>query len=156
MNPELVPQLEAAGLRFVGKDDTATRMEIVELAGHPFFVAAQFHPEFKSRPFKPSPLFLGLILAASGGCTVCAPCWCCAASMPAGSWEAQGRQPTLFQAVTWLLTCLPPRPLPAPTAGKLDHYLSGRATPLASPAKSGLRPVENVNAVSLAAAKLQL
>ncbi|KAI3426099.1 hypothetical protein D9Q98_008067 [Chlorella vulgaris] len=105
VNPELVPQLEAAGLRFVGKDDTATRMEIVELAGHPFFVAAQFHPEFKSRPFKPSPLFLGLILAASG---------------------------------------------------KLDHYLSGRATPLASPAKSGLRPVENVNAVSLAAAKLQL
>jgi hypothetical protein len=41
-------------------------------------------------------------------------------------------------------------------AGKLDHFLSGRATPLASPAKSGLRPVENVSALSLAAAKLQL
>lgn len=41
VNPELVPQFEAAGLRFVGKDDTETRMEIVELAGHPFFVAAQ-------------------------------------------------------------------------------------------------------------------
>jgi CTP synthase (UTP-ammonia lyase) len=41
VNPELVPQFEAAGLRFVGKDDTGTRMEIVELAGHPFFVAAQ-------------------------------------------------------------------------------------------------------------------
>eukprot|EP00884_Botryococcus_braunii_P010445 jgi/Botrbrau1/19401/Bobra.0338s0029.1 len=39
---------------------------IVELQGHPYFVAAQFHPEFKSRPGKPSPLFLGLILAASG------------------------------------------------------------------------------------------
>lgn len=34
-------QFEAAGLRFVGKDDTGTRMEIVELAGHRFFVAAQ-------------------------------------------------------------------------------------------------------------------
>jgi len=66
VNPELVPQFEAAGLRFVGKDETGTRMEIVELKGHPFFVAAQYHPEFKSRPFKPSPLFLGLILAAAG------------------------------------------------------------------------------------------
>ena len=66
VNPELVDQFEAAGLRFVGKDDSGTRMEIVELSGHPFFVAAQFHPEFKSRPFKPSPLFLGLVLAASG------------------------------------------------------------------------------------------
>jgi CTP synthase len=64
-----VPQLEAAGLRFVGKDETGTRMEIVELApdaGHPYYVAAQFHPEFKSRPGRPSPLFLGLVLAAAG------------------------------------------------------------------------------------------
>jgi len=42
------------------------RMEIVELASHPFFVGTQFHPEFKSRPRKPSPPFLGLCLAASG------------------------------------------------------------------------------------------
>jgi CTP synthase len=41
VNPELVPQFEAAGLRFVGKDETGTRMEIVELKGHSFFVAAQ-------------------------------------------------------------------------------------------------------------------
>ena len=41
-------------------------MEIVELAEHPFFVGTQFHPEFKSRPRKPSPPFLGLCLAASG------------------------------------------------------------------------------------------
>jgi hypothetical protein len=41
VNPELVDQFEAAGLRFVGKDDSGTRMEIVELSGHPFFVAAQ-------------------------------------------------------------------------------------------------------------------
>ena len=69
VNPTLVPALEAAGLRFVGKDETGTRMEIVELApgaDHPFYVAAQFHPEFKSRPGRPSPLFLGLVLAACG------------------------------------------------------------------------------------------
>ena len=41
------------------------RMEIVEIKEHPYFVAAQFHPEFKSRPNRPSPLFLGFILAAT-------------------------------------------------------------------------------------------
>lgn len=68
VNPELVPKLEAAGLRFVGKDETGTRMEIVELdrKSHPFFLGTQYHPEFQSRPLDPSPPFLGLILAASG------------------------------------------------------------------------------------------
>ena len=66
VNPEVIDTFEEAGLRFVGKDETGTRMEIVELKGHTYYVAAQFHPEFKSRPFKPSPLFLGLVLAASG------------------------------------------------------------------------------------------
>lgn len=65
VNPELVPLLEAKGLRFVGRDETGERMEILEHADHPFFVAAQFHPEFKSRPFTPSPLFLGFIMASS-------------------------------------------------------------------------------------------
>jgi CTP synthase (UTP-ammonia lyase) len=44
----MVEDLEAAGLRFVGRDETGTRMEIVELAPeleHPFFVGSQFHPE---------------------------------------------------------------------------------------------------------------
>ena len=66
VNPNLVSDLEDRGLRFVGKDESGQRMEIVELKGHPYFVAGQFHPEFKSRPGKPSPLFLGLILASSG------------------------------------------------------------------------------------------
>ncbi|KAG2488432.1 hypothetical protein HYH03_012939 [Edaphochlamys debaryana] len=69
VNPDLVPKLEAAGMQFVGRDETGERMEILELtnqpADHPYFVAAQFHPEFKSRPTKPSPLFLGFILAAA-------------------------------------------------------------------------------------------
>mmetsp|Transcript_25501 Transcript_25501/g.83968 ORF Transcript_25501/g.83968 Transcript_25501/m.83968 type:complete len:575 (-) Transcript_25501:89-1813(-) len=65
VNPEMVDQLEEAGLRFVGKDDTGTRMEMVEISGHPYFCAVQFHPEYKSRPGKPSPPFLGLILSAA-------------------------------------------------------------------------------------------
>ncbi|WVZ03799.1 hypothetical protein V8G54_024605, partial [Vigna mungo] len=60
VNPDLISQLESAGLSFVGKDETGKRMEIVEFPGHPFFIGAQFHPEFKSRPGKPSPLFLGI------------------------------------------------------------------------------------------------
>ncbi|XP_061368735.1 uncharacterized protein LOC133311597 isoform X2 [Gastrolobium bilobum] len=64
VNPDMISQLENAGLSFVGKDETGRRMEIIELPSHPFFIGAQFHPEFKSRPGKPSPLFSGLIAAA--------------------------------------------------------------------------------------------
>lgn len=46
--------------------------------------------------------------------------------------------------------------LPSPPAGKLDHFLSGRATPVASPAKASLRPVEHGTIAALTAAKLQL
>lgn len=49
-----------------GTDDTEERMEIVELENHPYYVATQFHPEYLSRPLKPSPPFLGLILASVG------------------------------------------------------------------------------------------
>jgi Glutamine amidotransferase class-I len=66
VNPELVAELEAAALRFVGKDETGQRMEVLELAksDHPFFLGVQYHPEFKSRPLKPSPPFLGLVAAS--------------------------------------------------------------------------------------------
>ncbi|KAG2666999.1 hypothetical protein I3760_15G091600 [Carya illinoinensis] len=66
VNPNIISHLENAGLSFVGRDETGQRMEIVELPSHPFFVGVQFHPEFKSRPGKPSALFLGLIAAACG------------------------------------------------------------------------------------------
>ncbi|XP_051125608.1 uncharacterized protein LOC127247684 isoform X2 [Andrographis paniculata] len=66
VNPDMVPQLEDAGLSFPGKDESGHRMEIVELPNHPYFVGVQFHPEFKSRPGKPSALFLGLVAAACG------------------------------------------------------------------------------------------
>jgi CTP synthase len=55
----MVERLETAGLQFVGKDETGRRMEILELPGHPYYVGVQFHPEFKSRPGKPSAVFLG-------------------------------------------------------------------------------------------------
>ncbi|XP_057811967.1 uncharacterized protein LOC131026204 [Salvia miltiorrhiza] len=66
VNPDMVQQLEDAGLSFTGKDESGCRMEIVELPNHPYFVGVQFHPEFKSRPGKPSPLFSGLVGAACG------------------------------------------------------------------------------------------
>ncbi|RYR27394.1 hypothetical protein Ahy_B01g051430 isoform A [Arachis hypogaea] len=66
VNPDFVSRLENAGLSFTGKDETGQRMEIAELPNHPYFVGVQFHPEFKSRPGKPSPLFLGFIAAACG------------------------------------------------------------------------------------------
>lgn len=66
VNPAQVTRLEASGLTFVGKDERGERMQILELADHPFFVAVQPHPEFCSRPLNPSPPFLGFIAAACG------------------------------------------------------------------------------------------
>ncbi|KAK9937297.1 hypothetical protein M0R45_014097 [Rubus argutus] len=63
VNPDMILQFENAGLSFVGRDETGRRMEIIELPAHPYFVGVQFHPEFKSRPGKPSALFVGLIAA---------------------------------------------------------------------------------------------
>ncbi len=66
VNPELIERIEGAGLKYVGKDETRQRCEIMELEGHPYFVGTQYHPEFKSRPHRPSPPFLGLLKAATG------------------------------------------------------------------------------------------
>jgi CTP synthase len=67
VNPEMVAELESAGMRFVGRDTEGERMEIIELADHPYFFATQYHPEFQSRPNRPSPPFVGLIEAALKG-----------------------------------------------------------------------------------------
>lgn len=66
VNPDLIEAIEAAGLVFVGKDESGQRCEIFELKDHPYYVGVQYHPEFKSRPNRPSPPFLGLLRAASG------------------------------------------------------------------------------------------
>ncbi|CAL5096511.1 unnamed protein product [Urochloa decumbens] len=65
VNPDMVPIFENAGLQFVGRDETGRRMEIIEMPDHRFYVGVQFHPEFKSRPSKPSALFVGLVAASS-------------------------------------------------------------------------------------------
>ena len=64
VNPAYIERLEKAGWRFTGRSDGGKRMEIGELAGHPFFVASQFHPEFRSEPLEPSRLHIGLVEAA--------------------------------------------------------------------------------------------
>ena len=66
VNPDLIEKIEEAGMVYVGKDETGERCEIMELGGHPYYVGTQYHPEFKSRPDRPSPPFLGLLMAASG------------------------------------------------------------------------------------------
>lgn len=66
VNPELITRIEGAGLIYVGKDETGQRCEIMELENHPFYVGTQYHPEFKSRPGRPSPPFLGLLKASIG------------------------------------------------------------------------------------------
>ena len=57
-------ELTAAGLRVSGTSPDGRLAEAVELPGHPFYIGVQYHPEFKSRPNRPHPLFLGLVRAA--------------------------------------------------------------------------------------------
>ena len=63
-NNEYRDQLTAAGLRIAGTTPDDVLVEIVEVADHPFMVGSQFHPEFRSRPDRAHPLFLGLIESA--------------------------------------------------------------------------------------------
>ena len=61
VNPELIETIEQHGLVFSAKNDN--RMEMCELTEHKFFLGTQFHPEFKSRPERPAPPFLGFVQA---------------------------------------------------------------------------------------------
>ena len=64
VNPLYIDRIESMGWKFTGRSECGTRMEIGELEDHPYYVASQFHPEFKSKPGSPSPLHLGLVKAA--------------------------------------------------------------------------------------------
>ena len=64
VNPGFIQTLESHGLIFSGASPDRRLMEFLELEDHPYFVATQAHPEFKSRPLKPAPLFDGLVKAA--------------------------------------------------------------------------------------------
>ena len=66
-NTKAQKAIEAAGLVASGLSPDGKLVEIVELPGHPYFIASQFHPEFKSRPTIPHPLFNGLVKAALKG-----------------------------------------------------------------------------------------
>ncbi len=57
-------RLEAAGLRFSGMSPDGVLPEIVEIPEHPWFIGVQYHPELKSKPFEPHPLFAGFVAAA--------------------------------------------------------------------------------------------
>jgi len=63
-NREYESILTAGGLRISGATPDGTYVEIVEIPSHPFFLGCQFHPEFKSKPLEPHPLFASFIAAA--------------------------------------------------------------------------------------------
>ena len=63
-NNEYKEILQEKGLICSGTSPDGSLVEIVEIENHPFFIAGQFHPEFKSRPDRPAPLFVGFIKAS--------------------------------------------------------------------------------------------
>ncbi len=73
VNNHLRRRLEEAGMVFSGTSPDDRLVEVIELPGHPFFVASQYHPEFKSRPLRPQPLFREFVGAAMGEASERAP-----------------------------------------------------------------------------------
>lgn len=63
-NPTYVEQYETWGIKAVGRNPGSGLVEVIEGVGHPYFLASQFHPEFKSRPNRPHPMFDGFIKAS--------------------------------------------------------------------------------------------
>lgn len=66
VNNEFKSKLSEAGMIFSGVNEKLDLVEVIELADHPFFFACQYHPEFKSSPFNPHPVFRDFVKAASG------------------------------------------------------------------------------------------
>ena len=64
VNTKYIPALEKHGVHFSGMSPDGRLPEIFELKEHPWFVGVQFHPELRSRPFEPHPLFASFIAAA--------------------------------------------------------------------------------------------
>ncbi len=63
VNNEYIKQLKDKGLIVSGMNMELNLVEVIELSDHPYFIACQYHPEFKSRPFKPHPLFASFVKA---------------------------------------------------------------------------------------------
>jgi CTP synthase len=66
VNQKYLPQLQEGGLQVAGMSPDGKFVEMVELTDHPWFLGCQFHPEYKSRPTDPHPLFVSYIKAALG------------------------------------------------------------------------------------------
>jgi CTP synthase len=66
VNPDYIERLRKGGMVFSGKAPGRQIMQVLELPDHPYFVGTQSHPEFTSRPLRPSPFYLGLVAAALG------------------------------------------------------------------------------------------
>jgi CTP synthase len=64
VNADYKEQLETCGLHFAGMSPDGVLPETVEYPDHPWFIGVQYHPELKSRPFEPHPLFASFIAAA--------------------------------------------------------------------------------------------
>ena len=64
VNTAYKDRLEASGMSFAGMSPDGLLPETVELVDHPWFIGVQYHPELKSRPFEPHPLFASFIAAA--------------------------------------------------------------------------------------------
>jgi CTP synthase len=64
VNNDYREQLQKAGISFAGVSPDNRLVEMIEMPEHPFFIGCQFHPELKSRPDNPHPLFVGLVEAA--------------------------------------------------------------------------------------------
>ncbi|MDA9793249.1 CTP synthase [Bacteriovoracaceae bacterium] len=66
VNNDYKAQLEKSGMIFSGVNEKLDLVEVIELEDHPFFIACQYHPEFKSRPFSPHPIFKNFVAASAG------------------------------------------------------------------------------------------
>ena len=64
VNNEHVNKLKEAGMTISGINKDLNLVEVIELKEHPYFIACQYHPEFKSRPFNPHPLFRTFVEAS--------------------------------------------------------------------------------------------
>jgi CTP synthase len=64
VNNEYVSKLTEKGLVFSGINPKLNLVEVIEMKDHPYFIACQYHPEFKSRPFNPHPLFASFVKAS--------------------------------------------------------------------------------------------
>lgn len=64
VNPKYVSDLEHSGMKFPGQSEDGNRMEVMELETHPYYVGVQYHPEYLSRPTRPSAPYVGFVLAS--------------------------------------------------------------------------------------------